>query len=421
MLIECSVTNFRSIREKQTLSLVASSSKILEDHVFPSGIAGLPSLLRSAVCYGPNASGKSNFIKAVDFMREFVMESSIKGQHGDPIKVAPFAFDAETKTSPSEFEIFFIRGGIRYQYGFAVDATRVVHEWVFAYPEGRPQKWFERIFDTEKKSYEWYLGSKLIGNKKVWKDATRENALFLSTAIQLNSEQLKPVFDWFTDIVIITQDVLVHPGFTASQCEKPGFKQRIIEFMNNADFSVEDISVVKKNISYELLPDEWPTELKDKVMRDLKGSSKIDVKLLHPDRVSGDLIPIDLEDESSGTQKYFSYAGPWLDILDRGRVLFVDELESSLHPLMLRYLVGLFNKPASNRHNAQLVFSTHDTSILDKDIFRRDQVWFFGKNKDHSSRLFPLSDFKPRDNEALEKRYLEGRYGGIPFIGGYEL
>lgn len=143
---------------------------------------------------------------------------------------------------------------------------------------------------------------------------------------------------------------------------------------------------------------------------------------MHPSTSGAEQISIDLKDESTGTQKFFSFAGPLLDILNDGLTLFVDELNSSMHPLMVRFLANLFHDPVKNKNNAQLFFTTHDTSILDNGVLRRDQIWFFEKNnKDNSTHLYPLTDFKPRINEALGKNYLQGRYGALPFFGGFNL
>lgn len=420
MLIEFNVTNYRSINETQTFNMSANKTGGLENNYFDSGINGLPNLLASAAMYGPNASGKSNFIKALSFMKKFIISSSKDYQEGDPINVDPFKFDKEQQQLPSDFETIFIQDNVRYQYGFSATSKRVVHEWLIAYPEGRPQKWFERNFDINTGLEHWYFGPKFSGSRNIWKKSTRANALFLSTAIQLNSEQLRPVFDWFKQIRIISSDEQLSFGFTFKQCETNEMKQRIIEFMNAADISISDIHLNKTKFSPELLPQEMPQSVKESIIEDLKDSEIFDVTLLHPSTCGSELVPINLEDESAGTQKLFRLAGPWIDILENGIIVFIDELERSMHPLMVRFLVGSLHTPLLNKHNAQLVFTTHDTSILDKDFLRRDQIWFLEKNKDNSTHLYPLTDFSPRKNEAFEKGYLQGRYGALPFLGSFE-
>ncbi|MBW1924384.1 MAG: ATP-binding protein [Deltaproteobacteria bacterium] len=419
MLIEFSVTNYRSFLTTQSLTLAANTAtELQEENTFPSPVSNLPRLLRSAVVYGPNAAGKSNLIQAIGFMKRFVLSSAKESQEGEKINVTPFLFSEENRGTPSEFEVLFIQAGVRYQYGFAVNSQRVTGEWLFAYPEGRVQKWFERNHDPESQKDVWYFGPKLTGRKKVWQEATRSNALFLSTAIQLNNEQLKPVFNWFDHkLHVIGQGESIAPAFSAGECEEEDKKKKILEFMNAADLSITDISLEKKEFSMEDLPSDMPQKLKEEIGREFEGKKFTRVFLMHPSSDSGEGISLELNEESAGTRKLFALAGPWLDVLDNGFILFVDELDTSLHPLLVRFLLNLFHNSETNPNNAQLIFATHDTTILDQTLMRRDQVWFIEKDEENASRLYPLSDYRPRKGEALQKGYLYGRYGALPFPG----
>lgn len=422
MLIEFNVTNYRSISETQTLSMTPNKSGELDNNYFESGVRGIPNLLSSVAMYGPNASGKSNFIKAMSFMKDFVLTSSKDRQEGDPITIEPFKFDQETRNSPSEFEVIFIQNGVRYQYGFSVTSDRIAGEWLFAFPEGRSQKWFERLYNFQDESEEWYLGSKLHGSRNIWKNMTRSNALYLSTAIQLNSEQLKPIFEWFQKLRIITQDKFISSNLTINHCMTIDSKQKIIDLMNAADFSIIDIHLEDDNETINKWEEFFRSEkIKNKnLLKVVKQATPPKVKLLHPSTCGSEHIPIDLEEESAGTQKFFSFIAPWLELLGNGHTYFIDELDNSMHPLMVRFLVGLLHDPLKNKNRAQLIFTTHDTSILDKEFLRRDQIWFFEKNRDNSTHLYPLTDFRPRKSEAFEKGYLQGRYGALPFFGGFD-
>ncbi len=419
MLIEFSVANYRSFLTTQSLTIVANTaSELREENSFVSPVSSLPRLLSSAVVYGPNASGKSNIVQAIAFMKSFVLSSAKESQEGEKIDATPFLFNRQNSQNPSEFESLFIQDGIRYQYGFSVNSKRVTGEWLFAYPEGRAQKWFERNFDPETQKDVWYFGPKFTGHRKVWQDATRSNALFLSTAIQLNNEQLKPVFNWFDHkLVVFTQGTSINPGFSTNECEEEKKKKKILKFMNAADLSITDISLEKKDFSMDDLPHEMPQGIKEEVANDLKGKKLTRLFFMHPSSENSEEVPLELNEESAGTQKLFALAGPWLDVLDNGFVFFVDELDASLHPTMVRFLLSLFHNPETNRHNAQLVFTTHDTTVLDQSLMRRDQIWFVEKNDENATILYPLSDYKPRKGEALQKGYLYGRYGAIPFPG----
>ena len=420
MLIEFSVTNYRSFLTTQSLTLAANTAtELQEENTFPSPASSLPRFLRSAVVYGPNAGGKSNFVKAIDFMKRFVLSSAKESQEGEAIDVTPFLFSGKSHGRPSEFEVLFIQAGVRYQYGFAVNSQKVMAEWLFAYPEGRSQKWFERNYDPEIQKDIWYFGPKFTGRRRVWQEATRGNALFLSTAIQLNNEQLKPVFNWFDNkLHVIGQGESIHPAFSISECEEEEKKERILKFMNAADLSIADISLEKEEFSTEKdLPPDMPQHLKDEISRELEGKELTRVHFMHPSSDNGEDVPLKLTAESAGTRKLFALAGPWLDVLDNGFVLFVDELDTSLHPFLVRFLLNLFHNSETNPNNAQLIFTTHDTTILDQTLLRRDQVWFIEKDEENASRLYPLSDYRPRKGEALQKGYLYGRYGALPFLG----
>ena len=421
MLLEFSVTNYRSIRNTQTLRMAASNydKGLQETNCFNAGVNGLPKLLRTAVVYGPNAAGKSNLFRALHFMQNFVLKSH-SHQEGQTINAAPFALDSRTKKEPSEFEIFFVQDDVRYQYGFTVNRVRVTKEWLLAFPAGKAQRWFEREYNAKTNEDRWYFGSKFTGRRQIWQEATRKNALFLSTAIQLNNEQLKPVFGWFQDrLAAILPGAQINLQLSIDQCASEEGTQHIMAFMNSADISISGITVKKIPIppmKPEMLPPDMPQPLKEQVMRDMQRKEIPDIRFLHKTN-SGEAVPFHFGDESDGTKKLFAYAGPWLDVLAKGRILFIDELDTSLHPLMVRFLIGLVQNPEINKHNAQLIFTTHDTSVLDTELFRRDQIWFVEKDHEQASRLYPLSDFKPRKGEALEKGYLNGRYGALPFIG----
>ncbi|MBW2631653.1 MAG: ATP-binding protein [Deltaproteobacteria bacterium] len=417
MLIEFSVTNYRSFLSPQSLALTANTAaELQEENSFVSPVSNLPRLLRSAVVYGPNAAGKSNLIYAIAFMKSFVLSSAKESQEGEKIDAIPFLFNRQDSRDPSEFEVLFIQDNIRYQYGFAVNSERVTGEWLFAYPESRAQKWFERNYDPETQKDIWYFGPKFTGLRKVWQEATRGNALFLSTAIQLNNEQLKPVFNWFDrKLVVLDQGTSISHGFSTSECENEEKKKKILKFMNAADPSITDISLEKKEFSMDHLPPDMPQSIKEEIAKDFKGKKLTELFFKHPSSDNGEDVALDFDEESAGTRKLFAMAGPWLDVLDNGLVLFVDELDTSLHPLLVRFLLNLLHNPETNKHNAQLVFTTHDTTVLDQTLMRRDQVWFVEKDNENATDLYPLSDYKPRKGEALQKGYLYGRYGALPF------
>lgn len=419
MLIEFTVHNFLSIREPATLSLVKGSGDELQDtNVMVPDAPGTPPLVRSAAIYGPNAAGKSNLIKALKVMEKMVRESARESQAGEPLPVTPFLLDEGSAVKPCEFEVHFISEGVRYQYGFAATRERVTEEWLLAYPKARPQRWIDRRYDEDRQTYVWGSMDKLTGKKQLWQEATRPNALFLSTAIQLNNQQLQPVFKWFSDTLHVAGFGRWHPGFSIELCEDEGARKEVVSFLRAADIDIDDVELEKEKFDIKALPNDMPDSVKDELARKLKDKSIVSVKTVHI-LDSGRKVLFDLEDESDGTQKIFALAGPWLDTLEHGYVLIIDELHDNLHPLIVRFLVKLFHDPETNPRNAQLIFTTHDTSILNQEVFRRDQIWFCEKDESRSTSLIPLTDFRPRKKvENLERGYLSGRYGALPYVRG---
>jgi len=417
MLIEFSVTNFLSFRDQASLSLVKSKSAGLEDtNTFEPPALATPALLHSTAIYGANAAGKSNFIKALELMQSFVRNSARESQADEELSVTPFLLDELSSSRPSEFEITFVSDGTRYQYGFSTTSERFIDEWLYAYPEGRPQRWIERSYDEKTQSYNWGAMGKLTGKKQMLQDATRSNALFLSTAIQLNNKQLKPVFDWICKSLHVAGIGLWHPGFSIELCEDESTKLKVMDFLKAADVNIDDIELEHMKFNSDKLPGDIPDEIKSHLEKKYKDEPIVNVKTSHTMK-NGSKILFDLDDESDGTQKIFALSGPWLDTLENGYTLVIDELHDNLHPLMVKFLVELFHNQETNPKNAQLVFTTHDTSILNQDVFRRDQIWFCDKDKEQSSTLYPLTDFSPRKGyENLEKGYLSGRYGALPYL-----
>ncbi len=395
-------------------------------NTFPCEALGNVKLVKSAAIYGANASGKSNLIAAVRFMESFVLRSAKNYGPGDPIPVRPFLLDDSAK-KPTEFEVDFVLHGVRYQYGFQIDRRRVIEEWLLAFPKGSQQRWFERkVGEGPDDEDLWRFGSHLKGEKNKLKKLTRPNALFLSVAASLNHQQLTTVYSWFAQYLQFigpSSSAKGLPGrllgaYTAHRShEEPAFKARVLVLLQDADTGIDGFRT-------ELHPfeeKEFLAFLPEKMRQDLEDSEVLEVRTTHRNLSTGELVAFELEEESDGTQRFFSLGGPWLDTLDSGYTLFVDELDASLHPHLSRHLVELFHRSESNRKGAQLVFSTHDTSLLDNDLLRRDQVWLTAKNGDGATSLYPLTDYRPRKNEALRSGYLAGRYGAVPILGGEKI
>jgi AAA15 family ATPase/GTPase len=421
MLIEFSVTNYRSYRERQTLSLSATSSKELPDNICKSGLKEMPALLRTVALYGPNAGGKTNLIRAVLLMQQAIVQSAATGQVGVKLNIQPFAFSAKTASAPSEFEIHFIHRGVRYQYMFAATRTEIVRESLTAYPKGRPQLWFDRTTKRRAGKTKWTFGKKLTGTPKIWRDATRPNALFLSTAVQLNSTQLKPVFDWFQEYlicVIPSVGIELNPYLTYERfLSGVEGKEAVLQFLGAADLRMKDLDVKREPFNLDLQQPAAPTSRGHVIVTAPGRLESFSAQAFHVAHDTKGLIALPMSDESQGTQKLFNSAGGFLKVLRNGSTLLIDEIENSLHPKIVRFVIEQFQNPEVNKSCAQLIFSTHDTSVLTNDLLRRDQIWFADRTRYENTKLYSLSDFKARKEEPYAKNYLRGRYGALPIVG----
>lgn len=411
MLLEFRVRNFRSIRDEQVLSMVASKDpKLAETHLMATGVKTLPHVVRSAVIYGPNASGKSTLLRAMDYMRAVVAESATVIQLGQTYNVQPFRLETEWAEQPTRFEISFMLNEVRHQYGFTMTTQRIMDEWLLVYRAPKPQQWFSRSYDAKTQSTEYEFSTHLSGPRKLWQETTRPNALFLSTAAQLNSELLGPVFRWLVEQpVFFGAGASPLPDFTTALLQTDAGKLAVRDFLASADISISEVeSVPHKGFHQQIHfgPEGTQVTREEKEM--------LLPRFVH--KTERGTASFELHEESEGTQRLYALAAPVLDVLQRGRLLIVDELDSSLHTLLVRRLVRLFHQPEHNPKGAQLLFTTHDTSLLDRTLFRRDQIWFTEKDRDQATRVYPLSDFSPRETEAWERGYLIGRYGAVPIF-----
>ncbi len=431
MLIEFKVSNFRSIREQQTFSLVASNAdKELPGCVIERNLPGLSKLkfLKGAALYGANASGKSNVLDAIRFLKKFVETSATEIKPGDPTGTTPFKLDAESASKPSSFEITFVAtDGVRYQFGLSVTPTRVIEEYLLAYPKNRAQQWYHRSYNEEKKTYEWAKPASAFKHDKDLQERTRENSLFLSVGPQFNHTQLTPVFDWFKENLrfpdIGRKDSLYESLTAEILVKNPDYREYFISLLKNADIGIVDILVgngnydiegIKRILETDYIPTTKVVAIKNALMAMPITKDMIKIRLAHQTE-NIEQVLFDMEEESEGTRRYFEMIGPWIAFLAHGDTFFIEEIETSLHPLLVRELLQLlFNK--KNPESAQVVFTTHSPLLLDSGLLRRDQIWFTEKTPAGTTHLYPLTDYSPRKDEALAKGYLAGRYGAIPYI-----
>lgn len=394
MLIQFSIGNFLSFKEQSTLSLLASTLKDIqitaEDVIFNVEGTDL-ALLKSATIYGANASGKSNFIKAMEFFKWYVINSSKDIQAGERVNIESFRLNSSTIEEPSYFEAVFCDKDCQYRYGFEADETLVRSEWLYQKANKKRAKEVELFY---RKDEHFDIHAKfIIGKELINKRMVRANALLLSVAAQFNDSVAVDIIKWLNDTTIISGSHEENIWNMATlRLDDAAMKRRIVDFSRYADLGIENIEKVNNTI------------ISTHTQYDDEGN---EVKLIN--------FPFK-KNESEGTIKYFSLAYPIIDALDNGKRLVIDEFDSKMHPLLTCRIIALFNSKATNPHNAQLVFTTHDTNLLSSNIFRRDQIWFTQKDRYGATELYSLAEYKVRNDASFEKDYLSGKYGAIPII-----
>lgn len=405
MLIEFSVANYRSFREKKTLSLEAASIKELPQNTFD---AGSYNLVRSAVIYGANSSGKSNLVRAMADMKSFILNCS-KSNSTDKIDVTPFLL-SDTETEPSHFELIFIIDDIRYRYGYEATQEKVTAEWLYTKE------------DTKTEKYLFVRQNDIINIAKSYKEGvgletrTKHNTLFLSVVDTLNGSIAHQVVVYFSKLLIPSG--IDHKGFsliTMGLCENGFAEKDINEFLS------------KFSLGFTRFDIEYGEEIQ--TMRELESRRKKITTTHNKYDAHGNIIG-SMEfnmskDESSGTNKLFDLSGCIASSLIVGYSIIIDELDAKLHPILTKKIISLYNNPKTNPNKAQLIFVTHDTNLLSNKIFRRDQIWFVEKDYKEASDLYSLVEFKTsrggkvRNDSSYESDYIKGRYGAIPYINNH--
>lgn len=440
MLVEFSVENFRSIKGRVTLSMIAAKLRSRDGQLDCDNVIDVNAklaLLRSAVIYGANASGKSNILKAFHFMKDFVWDS-FRQQEGDKIPVDPFHLDTTNINQPSTFEVVFLLDGIQHRYGFSAMTDRIVAEWLYYIPNSREVELFTRDDDTLHIGHSFREGR---GLKELELDL--RNKLLLSVIAGLKSgEKAKQVRQWFGTgcRVLEADDDRGYENISVLLIGTGNYKDEIESLVRHLDLDINHLSL-KEKLSPS--PSSHTSGVRQK--QSIKGSAGRhtitldnnhelvwELRTHHPIRdkdgkVVGEMIFDANTSESEGTQKIIALAGPLIYSLIHGKVLFLDEIDARLHPIITAAIIRLFNSPDTNPRNAQLICVTHDTNLLDRHLFRRDQIYFVEKDSIAATHLYSLADFKleggsekaktVRNDASFEKNYIQGRYGAIPFLG----
>lgn len=430
MLLEFQVENYLSFKEKTTLSMAAFPLKELKEAVFKKGKY---KLLSSAAVFGANASGKSNLIKSIKFMKDIIINSSQKKSLKEDIPVSNFKLSKETLYKPSTFEMTFIledelglsnTGNIVYRYGFQVDKEMVKSEWLFARFTGKESRLFTRLGNEIK------IGEKFNEGKQIYKalGKIKKSSLFLSQIATIKGENApitNEIINWFDNLKDISPiaDNNFFP-ITVEIMKSKKYKEKVLRALMLADICVEDIVINEEKLDLGKLPENAKMKLKS---NNLKNEISLTIDTIHNvynnenKKVDNTLLNFE-EEESDGSKKFFAIIGPIISALDNGFILVIDEIDARLHPNLCLLIISLFNSKKTNPKGSQLIFATHNTLIMDKRFLRRDQIYLIEKDRYGASELYSLIDFKSvRNDSSYNKDYLMGKYGAVPYLGNFEL
>lgn len=404
MILEFSVANFLSFKDKVTFSMLANATNGLDDNYI---ISNDRRVLKTNAIYGANASGKTNLFKILTVVISMLRSSNIVNINAK-LPIVPFKFDKNTINKPSEFEIKFIVDDVRYVYGFIADANKIHEEYLYYYPNGRETKIFDR---TNTNDYSFPQKDEKLLNDIASKNTP--NKFFIATATNWNYEKTKSPFKFLSADINTFNNLGGLRDLALSEYLKNNkeLKEFALEFLKKADFNIEDYKVLETDV-----PDDVLAAIPDfiKAGMNMKEKPKVFTAFF---KHKGSDVELSYEEESMGTQIIFCFIPFIKDALNNKRVVVVDELDKSLHPYLVEMIVQMFNDPDINKNGAQLIFNTHDTNLLKLNILRRDQIWFTEKDdKNGISDLYPLSDFSVRKTENVERGYMLGRYGAVPFI-----
>ncbi len=423
MLLRFGVENYRSIRDYQELLLTASSLKDASADLLTVNRLKRLKVLPSAGIYGANASGKSNVLSALVFMRSVILNSYTHVLPTGGVSRFPFKLDKHSSRQASRFDCDVMVDGVRYHYGFKCNDEKILEEWLYAYPKGSRQVWFHRGSDEK----ENYFGKFLKGKNRTIEALTRPNSLFLSAAAQTNHEQLSGLYKYFEENYIPYRNEQSEiDDFLPACLEDETMKPMLIDFLKLADMGIADVTLDEREA--ENIDAEADGKEIESALNTLAGkypnkphvykSDKM-LRLAHQN-IEKSACFLDLEEESRGTWRMLALLPSILTALTKGKVVIVDELDSSMHPLLSIQLLKLFGSARSNTGGAQLIFTTHDTNVLCSEVLRRDQIWFTEKDKEGVTCLYPLTDIETRQADDIERGYLQGRFGGVPFLGGLD-
>ncbi len=413
MLLQFNVTNFMSIKQEVILTAFANANKDHEENLIQTKNDRVLPVL---ALYGANAAGKTNINKALTRAIMLVRKSNelqVNSQTG----FEPFLLDDEGQKEKTKMDFLFVHNGKKFAYGFVADAFNIYDEYLYEYKSSRPTMIFER---SEISHYKFTSAYKHLSS---YQHKNTPNKLFMCTATAWNCEETRDAYLWFAEGIDTYDQLSIrndhYLDFLDRNKDNPKAKEFLLSMFKHAEINIQDYEFESKVVENKSLPLPPGITIDPSVLRELK---EYKMSMIHQiEQKDGSFKPYKMpfDHESAGTMLLVAYGPIIMEAFEKGRTIVVDELDNSLHSSISRYLVELFNDKTVNRNGAQLIFNSHDVNLLDLDLFRRDQIYFVEKNYNTGiTDLYSLADFSPRKTENIQKGYLQGRYGAIPFPEG---
>lgn len=427
MLIEFRFKNYRSFRDEAVLSMEATGLGAFKNCLIP--ISSTVKLLPAVAIYGKNGGGKSNVIRAFWLAVQFIRNAQRTQHERAAIPVNPFALNDYSKDEPTEFDFEYTIGNVKYWYGFSATREKIFSEYLYHAPKGQKAMIFSRTGQnftfTEEKAKRSLIG-----------EMVAENQLFFSVACTMNDNSCIAAMRWFRDQVFFSRDYSDIPRQLIEYSEDKNMLKAISDYAKAADLGIQDMQFEFKNDEIqdaESFPDNVPEGIKAalvqfmRALSDASTNGDIHLKMGEVSAKASHLgqnrngqkesYSLDLSDESDGTRKLMAIAPAIESALHNGGILLVDVLERELHPMLVNYIVAKFQSKASNPNGAQIVFTTHNTELMNLELLRKDQIYFVDKrDTDGASELYAISEFSTRTTDNIRKGYLVGKYGATPDI-----
>jgi AAA15 family ATPase/GTPase len=440
MILRVFIENFKSFRERTEFNMLAGNYKRFPNHV--SEVKKDLKVLKNSAIYGGNAAGKTNFVLALEVLRELVVEGTNDLKEFLPYN--PNKLSKKSVTAKTKFEIDFIHEGVEYSYGIAYNKELILEEWLYKNSSVKPEKVFERTTIESSKKVKLSLHKMFFKSKeekirlKIYEEDLRPNQPFIFEGFNKKLDVISKAYTWFDEklkFIFVESKYGGLPHYFANQ---EWFKEKFLDLIKTANLGIDSIEVEETPFDNFFGKDQesFKKQILTKISKERviefgdgddmycayinnNDESVVSKLVFYHEDIDGDLVEFDIKEESRGTRRILDLIPAIIIASNSESIFIVDEIESSIHPLLIKSILKIFHK-VNKDSDSQIIFTTHESNLLDLDLLRQDEIWFFEKAKDKSTNIYSLSDFKVRHDLDVNKGYLDGKFGAIPFLGDFK-